>query len=46
MKVLLYTVFKDQGMWPRCTRVERDVELAIEVHSLKAEQYSPYGDPH
>ena len=54
MKVLLYTVFKDHEV-----RMALNVESScsshtnsVEVHSLKAEQYSPHhqvgadGDPH
>ena len=41
MKVLLYTVFKDQGIVATMHSSPTNVELAIEVHSLKAEQCSP-----
>jgi hypothetical protein len=43
MKVLLYTVFKDQGTQPRSWSESNAMwNSAIEVRSLKAEQYSPF----
>jgi hypothetical protein len=41
MKVLLYTVFKDQGTPTISSESNAMWNLAIEVRSLKAEQYSP-----